>query len=782
MFVLIAKGIRLITSKCFHNIIVKFVIYLMLTSLLPLLLLGIVSTMKANNIIQEKVGYFTNDMLFERKKHLELIMEDVETIIANVNSIDDIKSVLANDAIDDDSYTKLATQAKIGYILSNYFNVEGLVSIDIYSNHGSHYHVGDTLDTSQINNKLKDEIYQDALNSGEQIYWDGITSNINKNSTQEKVISAVKIIKTMDTEKMIEVPIGVLIVNYNINAFYDHFFSGNVSDADYLIIDGKNRIVYYSDKGKLGEQVDQKFITSLNQNQDSFLFTINNEKQYISQAMLGKNNWRLISIVPEHKMIEQTAGIYRDTYMMMIICLFFALLLSIFIFQIGLKPIKEITLLFRKIEDGTIDLAIRLKQRSTDEVGELVKWFNTFMDRLEIQKHIETELIHAKESAESANRAKGEFFANMSHEIRTPMNALIASADLLADDDLNSNQKELVEIIQDSGSVLLGIINDILDFSKIEAGKIILNNDSFNLHNLINKTSDIVTIQAKKKGISVKVFIGDNVPVYIYADVVRLRQVLLNLLENAVKFTEKGEVTVRVTVPIQQLIDSKMLIRFEVQDTGIGIAEDAIPKLFEPFVQADGTTTRKYGGTGLGLAISKSIITIMGGEIGIQSKFGVGTLFWFNLYLTIDDNYSIKNTNQKSMVTEKVYSKNHKLHQKILVVEDNVINQKLTLMQLKKLELDAEIAANGVEAIEMVQSGKYALILMDCQMPIMDGFEATRHIRKEELGQGRHIPIIAMTANAMKGDKENCLESGMDDYVSKPIKIDVLSEKINKWL
>lgn len=753
--------------------------------MLPLLLLGIVSTIKANDIIKEKIGYFTSDMLFERKKHVELIMDDIEALIANVNSNDDIKSVLTNDVFDDNSYTKLATQARIGYILSNYIYVKGLVSIDIFSNHGNHYHVGDTLNTSQTDNDLKDQIYNDALKSDNSIYWEGITNNINRNSKQVQVISAVKVIKVMDTTKMSEIPIGMLIVNYDINVFYQHFFSGNVTDADYLIIDGKNRIVYYSDKSKIGGQVDEKFINSLNENKGSFLYKLNNKNQYISHVLLEKNNWGLISIVPEQRIIDQTAGISRNTYIFVIICSVLAILFSFLIFTNFVKPIKEITLLFRRIQDGTIDLTFRLKQHSLDEIGELIKWFNTFMDGLALQKRTENELIMAKETAESANQAKSDFFANMSHEIRTPMNALIGSADLLSDNNLNENQKTLVKIIQSSGGLLLGTINDILDFSKIEAGKVVINNETFNMHNLINQTSEIVIVLAQEKGIDVNVFISDDVPVNVCVDGVRLRQVLLNLLVNAVKFTEKGEVSVRVIKEAQQNHNSMVLMRFEVQDTGIGIAEDVIPKLFAPFVQADGTTTRKYGGTGLGLAISKSIVELMGGEIGIESTPGVGTTFWFNLdVLVADEHISESNgvTSIQNQLDEVIVVKKNKQYPKVLIAEDNIVNQTLTVMQLEKIGFKGEIVTNGAEAVEKVKTGKYGIVLMDCQMPVMDGFEATRQIRRDEMGTNTHIPIVAMTANAMIGDSEKCIEAGMDDYMSKPIKNDVLYEKLNKWL
>ena len=471
----------------------------------------------------------------------------------------------------------------------------------------------------------------------------------------------------------------------------------------------------------------------------------------------------------------------------MIICSFLAILFSFLIFTNFVKPIKEITLLFRRIQDGTTDLTFRLKQNSHDEIGELIKWFNTFMDGLQLQKRTKNELIKAKETAELANKAKSDFLANMSHEIRTPMNALIGSADLLSDNDLNENQKILVKIIQNSGGLLLGIINDILDFSKIEAGKVVINNEPFNMHNLINQTSEIVTVIAQEKGINVNVFISDDVPVDVCSDGVRLRQVLLNLLVNAVKFTEKGDVSVRVTNEGQKKNNSEVLIRFEVQDTGIGIADDVVSKLFAPFVQADGTNTRKYGGTGLGLAISKSIVELMGGEIGVESKLGEGTAFWFNLYVLVTDEHIsddslIMGTDQQLQLDKAIVARKNKQYPKVLIAEDNLVNQKLTIMQLEKIGFEGEIVANGAEAVEKVKTGKYGIVLMDCQMPVMDGFEATRQIRKNETGSNTHIPIIAMTANAIMGDSEKCIETGMDDYMSKPIKNDVLYEKLNKWL
>jgi signal transduction histidine kinase/DNA-binding response OmpR family regulator len=890
------------------SITAKSSIVLLLIGVLPLALVGALSYDAFRAALQGEAANTTRTMLTQQQNSMELLFANIESLAANIANLEAVRQVSAARSLQTDEAVYRTAHDEIRNVVQNYRGLQEKVSVDLFTASGAHLRVGEPLNGDGIDQTVLDRIYSDLAQADAVTLWEGVEQNVNLGSDQGQVITIARGVIGAGANNSAEQPPGLLLVTASLDTIGDLLAPATMGHGAYtMLIDQSGRIVYHPSKDNVGQQISPSLKSLITGRNGTFTEQIDGQQLFVAYAQSSINGWYLLDLLPIDNFAAQAAHIRN--YTLWVLAAFLALMLVAImgISRSFVAPLRRIADLLRQIQEGTIDWNLRLDDERRDEIGELNHWFNVFLENLRDKQRTEQELLEAKEAAEAASRAKSEFLANVSHEIRTPMNGIIGMTELALGTSLTAEQLEFLQTIKTSAQSLLTLIDDILDFSRIESGRLSFINEPFRLREQIGDIMKSLALGAGKSDLELAYYVDANVPDALVGDIGRLRQVLINIVGNALKFTERGEIVLEVQADQQNARSTQL--HFTVTDTGIGIAEDKRESIFETFTQVDSSSTRKHGGAGLGLAISSRLVEMMGGKIWVDSQLGHGSSFHFTVklarqseskiqpqsealaelaglpVLVIDDNSTngkflnqllsrwgmiptiVSSGKAAVVMIQRAKSQNsfhplvlldanmheidgfviarmlqkepaftgalimmlspdgsrseiarcqemglmhhvlkplkeselkaaiqsamgqtvsslktmpavahsakpiayRELH--ILLAEDNPVNQKVAALLLERQGHTVVVAEDGRQAVDLWQNGNYDLILMDVQMPEMDGFEATKRIRSMETGSGRRIPIIALTAHAMKGDRERCLEAGMDGYLSKPIRV-----------
>ncbi len=749
----------------------RFAVYLALISVVPLLV-GATAYQISRSILQEEVSGYTEELVAEYALRVDRLCIEIEGMMTNLAGLGELRHLLQADVGAGDDYLTLRTQAEAAHLLDGYLHIDGLATIDVFTPDGGYFHVGDPIQGSDIRADEKARLIAASAASSEPVAWLGIERHLSVRSRHELVLPAVQAISALDMDTHEERILGYLVASYDPHRLHQQFVHVDLGEGAFLaIVDSAGRLLFHPDKAQLGRVLSSAVFDQIKAAEASFTAVIDGREVFVSTSRAAHSGWYVVSFIPTASLTERADQI-RDTTIW-ITCggLLFIALVAYSLARRVVQPLRQLSGVFQKMEDGSIDWQARFESERGDEIGELMRWFDTFMDNLADKRAAEEALIRAKEAAEAANQAKGLFLANMSHELRTPLNGIMGMTALALESHVTDEQREYLSVAQTSAQWLLTLVSDLLDVSRIDAGKLELDRAPVAVRSECGVALRALALAAHQRGVELVLAIDSDVPEVVIGDARRMMQIMNNLVGNAIKFTERGEVVVSLSSALVGDGDDdadgdgdRHELTLTVRDTGVGIAADQLSVIFEMFEQGDSSLTRKYGGSGLGLVIALRLAGLMGGRVWVESD-GVGAGSTFHATMRVDRAEAAADparddlTKQARCVGDR----------SVLVVDDNRSARAVLAAHLSALGYQVDSAADGDAALALMarverRDRPYHMVFIDAVMPGMSGFalaEAMPHDR------ARAVMLFTMARFSADLAHRQALEIG--HYLIKPI-------------